>query len=57
VPDRKRAVVVCVRTEALRYEQLTRYATDRSQDALVVDTSASELPLDHLRARVGGVDG
>jgi hypothetical protein len=38
-----------VRTEAPGHEQLTRHATDRSQDALVVDTSASELALDHLR--------
>jgi len=57
VPDRKRAVVVRMRAEALGNEQLAPHATHRRQDALVRDPTTSELSLDHLGTRNGGVDG
>ena len=54
---RERAVVVGVAAEALRHEELPRHAAHRVEHALVRDPTAAELPLDHLRARDGGVDG
>ena len=55
--DRKRAVVVGVAAEALRHEEFPRHAAHRVEHALVGDSTAAELPLDHLRTRDGGVDG
>ena len=57
VPDRERAVVVGMRAQALRHEELARDAGHRLEDALVAYAAAAQLALDHLRARDGGVDG
>ena len=56
VPDRQRAVVVGVRAQSLRYEELPRNPAHGREDPLVGDTAATELPLDHLRASGRSVD-
>ena len=53
MPDRKGAVVVRVRTNALGNEELARDSSHRIEDALVGDPASTKLPFDHARPRLG----